>query len=138
MSEREIDNPRELLNFASPERIIASCRWWDTRRGSGAGPGVLAKRIREGGMDPQAANRPRLNGRSEWEEAKQSIQRAIQRHGRDGRAAALSELAEQNELLVRFVEKVRWSSLCGQEWRYVDRDYAELWAELVQQAEPAA
>jgi hypothetical protein len=48
MQERGIDNPQELLAFATPERIIATCQWWDAKRG--AGVGVLAKKIREGGM----------------------------------------------------------------------------------------
>jgi hypothetical protein len=69
-----------------------------------------------------------------WEEAKQALQRAIQRHGREDRAAALHELAKQDERLVRFVERVKWSSLCEQPFQYVDRRYAELWAELVHQA----
>ena len=69
-----------------------------------------------------------------WQEAKQALQRAIQRHGREDRGAALQELAEQNELLVRFVERVKWSSLCEQPFQYVERRYAELWAELVHQA----
>ncbi len=65
-----------------------------------------------------------------WEEAKQALERAVQRHGRDGRAAALEELAARSELLVRFVERVRWSVLCEQPMRFAERHYAELWAEL--------
>ncbi|MGH2887911.1 MAG: hypothetical protein ACRDPA_35325 [Solirubrobacteraceae bacterium] len=77
------------------------------------------------------------------EEARLALQRAIQRHGRDGRRRALDELAEQSQLLVRFVERVRWASLCEQPFQYVDRRYAEVWGELVTQAnqhaqEPAA
>ncbi len=44
------------------------------------------------------------------------------------------ELAAHNALLVRFVERVKWSSLCEQPFRYVERRYAELWAELTDQA----
>jgi hypothetical protein len=65
-----------------------------------------------------------------WEEAKRALERAIQRHGRDGRSQALDELREQNPLLVRFVERVRWMSLCEQPFQYVERRYAELWREL--------
>lgn len=55
MSNRGIDNPQELLAFASPERILAACRWWDTKPGAGAG--VLARVIRQGGIEPQAASK---------------------------------------------------------------------------------
>ena len=82
--------------------------------------------------------RPRAAGAPAWEEARQALQRAIQRHGRDGRRQALEELAAQSALLVRFVERVRWGSLCEQPFQYVERRYAELWGELVEQTnEPA-
>jgi len=83
-------------------------------------------------IGPRSANAPA------WEEAKQALQRAIQRHGRDGRRQALDELAAQSPLLVRFVERVTWGSLCEQPFQYVDRRYAELWGELVEQANQSA
>ena len=67
-----------------------------------------------------------------WEEAKQALERAVQRHGRDGRAAALDELGARSELLLRFVERVRWTALCEQPMRFAERRYAELWAELAE------
>ena len=69
-----------------------------------------------------------------WQDAKVKLERAIQRHGRDGREAALRELASENPLLPRFIERVRWSELCEQPLRYVERKYAEIWAEIAQQA----
>ena len=42
--------------------------------------------------------------------------------------------AEQDELLVQFVERARWPALCEQPMQFVDRRYAELWAELSQEA----
>jgi hypothetical protein len=43
----------ELLECAEPERIIASCEWWETQRD--AGTGLLAQTIRDGGRAPAAA-----------------------------------------------------------------------------------
>ena len=69
-----------------------------------------------------------------WQDARVKLERAIQRHGREGRAAALRELESENPLLPRFIERVRWSELCEQPLRYVERKYAEIWAEIAQQA----
>jgi hypothetical protein len=67
-----------------------------------------------------------------WQDARTALERAIQRHGRDGRAAALSELSAEDPALARFVERVKWSVLCEQPLRYVERTYAEIWAELTE------
>ena len=75
-----------------------------------------------------------IGGGRSWAQARQALERAIQRHGREGRAEALLELAEQDELLVQFVERARWPALCEQPMQFVDRRYAELWAELSQEA----
>lgn len=48
MKARGIDNPSELLEFATPEAIRGACEWWDRLRG--VGPGLLAKKIRDGGI----------------------------------------------------------------------------------------
>ena len=69
-----------------------------------------------------------------WEDARHALERAIRRHGREGRAAALRELAARDELFVQFVERVRWGALCERPLQFVERRYAEPWAELVQQA----
>jgi hypothetical protein len=69
-------------------------------------------------------------GSSSWQEAKPLIERAISRHGRDGRAVALRERGEQNDLLVQFVDRVRWAELCEQPMRYAERRYAEIWGQL--------
>ena len=71
-----------------------------------------------------------------WEDAKHALERAIQRHGREGRAAALQELAAKNPQLGQFVQRVRWTTLCEQPLRYSERRYAELWAELGQPGNP--
>jgi hypothetical protein len=85
------------------------------------------------------ARRLRLSGRTGadpgrhglgWQDAKLALERAVQRHGRDGRTAALAELAAANPALAEFVERVRWSVLCEQPLRYAERRYAEIWAEL--------
>jgi hypothetical protein len=81
----------------------------------------------------RSAPPPITGDRLGWEDAKQRLQRAIQRHGREGRGAALRELGEQSPLLARFVEQVRWGSLCEQPFQYVERRYAELWRELLEQ-----
>jgi hypothetical protein len=84
-----------------------------------------------------AARRPLTgaDGRS-WEHARPAIERAIQRHGREGRAAALRELAEHDELLVEFVERVRWSTLCERPLQFAERRYADIWSELTQATQP--
>jgi hypothetical protein len=102
---------------------------------------AYARRLRHGA--PRISSLPGRPPAPAWAEARQALQRAIQRHGRDGRDLALAELAEHSPLLVRFVERIKWNSLCEQPFEYVDRRYAELWSELVAQAhnhakEPAA
>lgn len=72
-----------------------------------------------------------------WPEAKTRLERAIQRHGRDHREAALQELAAASPLLPIFVERVRWSSLCDQPLRYVEGKYAETWADVAEHAHEA-
>jgi len=78
-----------------------------------------------------------------WQDAKEHLQRAVQRYGRDHRDQALTELTAHDPLLVEFVHRVRWSALCEQPIQYVERRYAELWSEIVDQSrqqreEPAA
>jgi len=81
------------------------------------------------------------SGTLPWQEAKSLIERAVTRHGRDGRAPALTELSAHSSLLVRFVDQVRWPVLCEQPMRYAERQYAALWAQLADlehdQKEPA-
>lgn len=74
--------------------------------------------------------------RLRWPEAKQHLERAIQRHGRDHRDRALAELSARDELLVLFVERVRWSVLCEQPIKFVEGRYTELWSEIVREARP--
>ena len=85
---------------------------------------------------------PRSGAALSWQEAKPLLERAVTRHGRDGRAVALTELSRHSSLLVRFVDQVRWTVLCEQPMRYVERQYAALWAQLADvddhQQEPAA
>jgi len=75
-----------------------------------------------------------MEGGMGWQDARSKLEQAIKRHGRDGRTAALSELASASPLLPRFVERVRWTELCEQPMRYVERQYADVWAEITQQA----
>jgi hypothetical protein len=77
--------------------------------------------------------RPSAGG---WEDARQHLERAIQRHGRDHRDQALTELAAHDPLLVRFVERVRWSTLCDQQIQFAERRYIEMWSEIVREAHP--
>jgi hypothetical protein len=55
MRARGIDNAEELLQYAPLEAIRATCEWWDSKPGVGAG--LLAKKIRQGGVElpPQPA-----------------------------------------------------------------------------------
>jgi hypothetical protein len=66
-----------------------------------------------------------------WPAARELLERAVQRHGRDHRAGALAELTKHSELLSVFVERVRWSTLCEQPMRYSDRRYSQLWNQLI-------
>ena len=77
---------------------------------------------------PQAAAQP---GEIGWAAARELLERAVQRHGRDDRAGALAELSEHSELLGVFVRRVRWSSLCEQPMRYSESRYCQLWSELL-------
>lgn len=65
-----------------------------------------------------------------WAQARGLLERAAGRYGRDNSAAAVIDLGARSELLVRFVERVRWSSLCEQPMRYSEPRYARIWAEL--------
>jgi hypothetical protein len=78
--------------------------------------------------------RPTISGAT-WEQAKQLLERAIQRYGRDQRNQALAELAAHDPRLVDFVERVRWNTLCEEPIRFVERRYAELWSEITADAE---
>ncbi|MGO9754904.1 MAG: hypothetical protein ACLP22_26185 [Solirubrobacteraceae bacterium] len=66
-----------------------------------------------------------------WPAARELLERAAHRYGRDDRAGALAELRTHSELLAVFVERVRWSTLCEQQMRYSDGRYAQLWNELL-------
>ncbi len=84
-------------------------------------------RSRRGGPPP-APGGPAGMG---WPAARELLERAVQRHGRDDRAGALAELAACSELFAAFVERVRWSTLCEQPMRYSASRYAQLWNELL-------
>lgn len=58
MQSRGLNNVDDLLSFATPDRIVGACRWWDGKRG--AGTGVLAQAIRRGGMDEPSEQRDLL------------------------------------------------------------------------------
>jgi hypothetical protein len=45
LAARGVDNGAHLLIYATPDEILATCRWFDGRQG--VGPGLLAKRIRD-------------------------------------------------------------------------------------------
>jgi hypothetical protein len=92
---------------------------------------------------PRGARESSTIGRPSWERAKQLLERAIQRYGRDQRDQALAELRAHDPRLVEFVERVRWSTLCEEPIRFVERRYAEVWSEITaevdrQRKEPAA
>jgi hypothetical protein len=67
-----------------------------------------------------------------WTAAKDHLTRAIQRHGRDHRAAALAELGAIHPTLERFVLTARWTELCEHPLHYSDRQYRDLWSELTE------
>jgi hypothetical protein len=45
-------------------------------------------------------------------------------------------LAAHDPRLVRFVERVRWSTLCDQQIQFAERRYIELWSDIVREAHP--
>jgi hypothetical protein len=65
-----------------------------------------------------------------WPEARVHLESAVQRYGRDNRAAAVEALEAESKTLVEFVDRVRWGVLCEQPFRYAERRYEEIWAEL--------
>jgi hypothetical protein len=79
MRARGIDNPEDLLEHADAAAILATCQWWDGRKG--VGPGLLAKKIREGGVvaGPAAAAGP-----LSLAEARLILSTAKRSKGRDG------------------------------------------------------
>jgi hypothetical protein len=74
------------------------------------------------------SNRTSGPGPAGWPDARVALQRAIRRHGRDNSQAARTELIARNPLFAGFLEQVRWTELCEDELRYVERRYAEIWA----------
>ncbi len=64
MVERGIDNPDDLLCFASADAILGACAWWDDRPGSG--PGLLATVIRSGGKPGYRTRRQTVAGQHEY------------------------------------------------------------------------
>lgn len=94
---------------------------------------IVRRHARQRQRSTATGTRPAPTG---WEQARQCLERAIQRHGRDHRDQALAELAGHDPLLVRFVERVRWSILCDQPLQFVERRYIDLWSEIVREAHP--
>jgi hypothetical protein len=84
-----------------------------------------ARRLHQ--TDSRQTSGPRAAG---WPDARVALARAIRRHGRDDPHAARTELIAHNPLFAAFLEQVRWTELCQDELRYVERRYAEIWAEL--------
>lgn len=60
MRTRGIDNAEELLTFATPDEIVATCAWWDARKAErrDVHAGLLASKIRAGGIEPGAVPEP--------------------------------------------------------------------------------
>jgi hypothetical protein len=78
--------------------------------------------------DPRSRDESALS----WPAAKDHLARAIQRHGRDQRAAALAELGAIHPTLARFVLTARWTALCEHPLHYSERQYRDLWSELTE------
>ena len=78
--------------------------------------------------DPRSPDESALS----WPAAKDHLTRAIQRHGRDHRAAALAELGAIHPTLERFVLTARWTALCEHPLHYSERQYRDLWSELTE------
>jgi hypothetical protein len=81
-----------------------------------------ARRLQQ--TDSNRTSGPSLAG---WSDARAALQRAIRRHGRDNPHAARTELIAHNPMFAQFLEQVRWTELCEQQLRYVERRYAEIW-----------
>jgi hypothetical protein len=69
-------------------------------------------------------------GELDWARARELLERAIARHGRDDRKAALAELRQHSELFAAFVEQARWATLCEEPMRYSEPRFAQLWTQL--------
>ena len=94
---------------------------------------ATADRDRHGTTFPLAGD-PRSPDASalSWPAAKDHLSRAIQRHGRDRRAAALAELGAIHPTLARFVLTARWTALCEHPLHYSERQHRDLWSELTE------
>ncbi len=151
--ERWHDAARRLLDKHTPERLQRAIAYMTTDDILGSQaltmPGfakvvnqLLARSYAREQRTRGAPPRPQSADALSWQQAKPLIERAVTRHGRDGRAPARTELSGHSSLLVRFVDEVRWTVLCEQPMRYAERHYAALWAQLTdlehQQQEPAA
>jgi hypothetical protein len=93
---------------------------------------ATADRDRHGTASPAGDPRSRDESALSWPAAKDHLARAIQRHGRDRRAAALAELGAIHPTLERFVLTARWTALCEHPLHYSERQYRDLWSELTE------
>jgi hypothetical protein len=65
-----------------------------------------------------------------WTEARQLLERAVRRYGRDHRSGALEELTAVDMRFVIFVDRVGWTTLCDEPVRYSEARYSQLWSDL--------
>ena len=135
-----VDAAGSLLERHPADRLAQALRYapYDTVLSSRAVsmPGFAAIAddliVRANARRLQQTDNRRTSGQSGlgWSDARVALERAIRRHGRDNSHAARTELIAHNPLFTAFLAQVRWTELCEQELRYVERRYAEIWAGL--------
>lgn len=66
LRDRGVTDPEQLLQHATPARILAACRRWDAQRADGRklSPGWLAKVVRNGGIDEEKADQSVVDKRA--------------------------------------------------------------------------
>lgn len=62
-----------------------------------------------------------------WPEAFVLLRRAVDRHGRNGRAAATTQLREHSPAFDEFIERVGWGALCGETTITREREWRAIW-----------
>lgn len=126
LRERGVDNGEELLQFGTPEQILAACRRWDARQN--VGPGLLARWIRDQEFPEEGApvvdKRAQLEARFADYAARYPEGSITEPHARLQTRKGYHEDACPGNLVVFDVLDLvimAECDACGEEWSYTAR-----------------